>query len=138
MSEECPNPSRICPVDNKRLDDRLSNIENRFDEHLHDRLKYNEQIATALEKQGHELEALKALVNRVVIALEGSMGRTGVIGDQAMADNRLDDLERRINDMQTWRRSLMSYMMGVGTACSAIGTIVGAVVSWILLMVFGK
>jgi uncharacterized coiled-coil DUF342 family protein len=128
MSNECPNPSRPCPVDTKDLVHRLESIERHLSEAREKRQDSNAQIKRVIDEgrvermeMQTEISELKEMHKDVLELLKGSWGREGMVGEH-------ENLLKEVKDIQGRLSSQKAFIAGMGAAFGVLGGLISALV----------
>ena len=118
--DNCPEPKGHCPVYKPEFVDRLVKIEEEIRESRKYRHERNEayskvvdEIRLSIFEHDEELRELRGMHKEVIDALKGVMGRSGLIAENIIQEERIKALEE-------WRRDIKAFIAGAIAICSVV------------------
>ena len=105
--KDCPEPQGKCPVYSPDFITKLHDLEE-------DRKYYKDTIKKILENQEaqeKEIQELRNMFKDVIGALNGVMGRSGLVAEHT-------DQESRIHALESWKADIKSFVAGALAVCS--------------------
>jgi hypothetical protein len=91
---------------------------------LQNSLRNYEEYISGVNKR---MEKVEDLISRVVILMEGTMGRTGMVGEQAERETRLKNTEKKVDALYGWKAEQKRLVV----ILAAIFTAIGSAATWV-------
>lgn len=118
--DNCPEPKGQCPVYSPDFVDRLVKIEEEIRESRKYRNERNEsyskvidEIRISIYEHDEEIRELRDMHKEVIDALRGVMGRSGLISEHIIQ-------EERITALENWKREIKAFIAGAIAICSIV------------------
>lgn len=107
--ENCPEPQGKCPVYSPDFITKLHDLE--------EQRKYYKgaikEILVVQEKHEKEMGELRCMFKDVIGALNGVMGRSGLVAEHTAQESRIHNLEK-------WKNNMKSFVAGALAVCSVV------------------